>query len=380
MIFEPNGDFRSPKCACFDMDGTIIKNRSGKKFPENYRDWMILYSGKIPEKLHELHRNGYRIVIFSNQRGLATGKQSKPDLKLKFTAIMKKIGVPMTMFLSYGLGVHRKPSVGLWHLLEEQNGPIDKSKSFYVGDAAGRPKNWQPGAAMDHSKVDRLFALNLDINFYTPEEYFLKSSKNKFEMPVFNPKELRKNRTLGVVVEPESEKKEIGSLEDLVRQDLEMLVLVGYPASGKSTLAQIISEKKGYIQINQDTLGSLDRCVRKAGEALSNKKSVIIDNTNFLEEQRRRYIEIARRAGANVRCLWLDCSVDQARHNNKFRLLTSPDAKHKDVTDVVLYTLRKKFEEPKLGEGFLQIVKMHMVPKFDTPQREKLFYMYLLEK
>ena len=81
----------------------------------------------------------------------------------------------------------------------------------------------------------------------------------------------------------------------------------------------------------------------------------------------------------SVRCFWFDCSLEQVRHNNKFRLLTSPDAKHKDITDVVLYTLRKKFQEPRLKEGFKQIVKIHMVPTFDSSPREELYYMYLLE-
>lgn len=80
-----------------------------------------------------------------------------------------------------------------------------------------------------------------------------------------------------------------------------------------------------------------------------------------------------------MRCFWFDCTLEQVRHNNKFRLLTYPDAKHKDITDVVLYTLRKKFEEPRLAEGFKQIVKMEMVPSFDSPQREKLYFEYLLE-
>lgn len=66
----------------------------------------------------------FRIVVFSNQRGIVTGKETKANLKLKFTSIMKRIGVPMMMFLSYGLGIYRKPSIGLWNLLEEENGEL----------------------------------------------------------------------------------------------------------------------------------------------------------------------------------------------------------------------------------------------------------------
>ncbi|MES1902862.1 MAG: hypothetical protein MHPSP_002062, partial [Paramarteilia canceri] len=42
---------------------------------------------------------------------------------------------------------------------------IDMKNSFYVGDAAGRKK--------DFACSDLLFAQNLAIKFHTPEEYFL---------------------------------------------------------------------------------------------------------------------------------------------------------------------------------------------------------------
>lgn len=41
---------------------------------------------------------------------------------------------------------------------------IDKQKSFYVGDAAGRPH--------DHGADDRLFAENIGVRFMTEQEFF----------------------------------------------------------------------------------------------------------------------------------------------------------------------------------------------------------------
>lgn len=54
--------------------------------------------------------------------------------------------------------------MGMWDMLvkEKNDGvEIDVDKSFYVGDAAGREKNWAPKKNKDHSAADRLFAMNI---------------------------------------------------------------------------------------------------------------------------------------------------------------------------------------------------------------------------
>lgn len=53
------------KLAGFDMDWTVIRTKSGKKFPTYAGDWMWWHS-TVPTKLRELHKEGYAIVIFTN--------------------------------------------------------------------------------------------------------------------------------------------------------------------------------------------------------------------------------------------------------------------------------------------------------------------------
>lgn len=77
--------------------------------------------------------------------------------------------------------------------MQNENITIDKANSFYVGDAAGRPKNWAPGKKKDHSSADRLMALNVGIKFETPEEHFLKHKAPPYELPKFNSKNLSQN-------------------------------------------------------------------------------------------------------------------------------------------------------------------------------------------
>lgn len=121
----------------------------------------------------------YIIVIFSNQGGVVT----KPDakrycyLKDRVEQIALDLGAPFWFYaatkepkaLPAGQVSFRKPATGMWMHFQkefEQDGAreLDFENSFFVGDAAGRPK--------DFSDSDLKFATSLGLKFYTPEEFF----------------------------------------------------------------------------------------------------------------------------------------------------------------------------------------------------------------
>ena len=137
----------STKIAAFDMDGTLITTQRGKGFPTGPSDWKFL-SGKIISKLKSVHDDGYKIVLFTNQAGIEKKKVKKSDIQTKLLAIMKKLAVPFQVFISTGENVFRKPCTGQWDFMIKNcnNGvAVDLDKSYYVGDAAGRPKGWALG-------------------------------------------------------------------------------------------------------------------------------------------------------------------------------------------------------------------------------------------
>ena len=75
--------------------------------------------------------------------------------------------VYLQCFVSTGQNHYRKPSTTPWdHFADKCNGGVklDLSKCKYVGDAAGRPKDWQPGKSKDFSCSDRMFAANIGIS------------------------------------------------------------------------------------------------------------------------------------------------------------------------------------------------------------------------
>jgi bifunctional polynucleotide phosphatase/kinase len=147
---------------------TLIISKSGSLHGTDEHDWKWWHEN-VPIKLRKLHREGYQIVIVSNQGRLTVNGQEAAEaqpFKLKMELVMKELGIPTTVMVACANDICRKPRVGMWALL---GGPlrstsIDASQSFVVGDAAGRER--------DYSDIDRHFSMNLGIDFFTPEVFF----------------------------------------------------------------------------------------------------------------------------------------------------------------------------------------------------------------
>ncbi|XP_030826227.1 bifunctional polynucleotide phosphatase/kinase [Camarhynchus parvulus] len=367
LTFTPSGVLHSTKIAGFDLDGTLITTRSGKVFPTSPDDWRILYP-EIPQKLKQLQNEGFKLVVFTNQLGISRGRLRPELFQAKVEAVAEKLGVALQVLVATGPGIYRKPVLGMWeHLCEQANGDVAVSvpESFYVGDAAGRPPNWAPGRKKkDFSCSDRLFALNAGLRFLTPEEEFLGWAPAPFDLPAFDPRDLDK-----VTQEvPEAE---------LVSDRPEVLLTVGFPGAGKSTFVKRYLVPAGYEYVNRDTLGSWQRCVSACSAALARGRSVVVDNTNPDPESRQRFVSCAREAAVPCRCLQFTASLEQARHNCRFRDMTQSG--HVPVTDAVLFSYKKQFVAPDLSEGFSQILQIPFVPHFGDPpdpQRRRLFFQF----
>ena len=61
---------------------------------------------------------------------------------------------------------YRKPATGAWEYFLKKftkDGKVDMKKSFYCGDAAGRPK--EGDRKKDFTDTDRKFAINVGLPF-----------------------------------------------------------------------------------------------------------------------------------------------------------------------------------------------------------------------
>jgi bifunctional polynucleotide phosphatase/kinase len=337
LIYYSNRKNNNNKIAAFDLDYTLIKTKSGKTFPLNKNDW-ILWNNKVLDKLNELVSNGFQIIIFTNQSKLKNN-QTIEDFKYKINNIIQLLNLEVQVFIATKSGYFRKPFTGMWDKMLEINeiNKVDEI-SFYCGDAAGRL-----GKNKDFSCSDRLFAYNIGINFFEPEEFFLD------EQPSTNWKINKLNFTPYKIEEPNF---------DLEYKKQVLFLSVGYPGSGKSTFyRKYLNNCK---RINMDTLKTKKKCIKECFNFLEHGYSVVVDNTNPDCETRKLYIDMAKKLDISVICLYFSCEQKIANYMNKNRCQNSK-GENKLVPIIAYRIYDKKFTQPNLNEGFYKILKIPFI-------------------
>ncbi|XP_055377609.1 uncharacterized protein F21D5.5 isoform X2 [Condylostylus longicornis] len=371
VVYTSSYSVPSEKVAGYDLDWTIVKTKSGNVFPKDTNDWEIMLP-EIPKKLKLLVQDGFKICIFTNQSGIGKGNFPLEDFKKKIEAVQNRLNIPLQVFIATGRGIFRKPLPGMWNYLQDhKNGGVEisKERSFYVGDAAGRPETKLPvKRKRDHSCVDRLFAFNIGVSFFTPEEHFQGKKKFEWVAPEYNPKTKIDSSNL---YEPKT--------TQVPSENCEIIIMVGLPGSGKSTFSNEYLEPAGYKIINADILGNVQKCLYECEESIKLKKSCAIDNTNIDLESRKKFINLARKYDVDCRCFIMNTSFAHIKHNLVFRVLTDKD--HSKINEMILNAMKKKFVEPSLTEGFKEIVKVNIVDGIiKDPEQQNLYNMYLTEK
>jgi bifunctional polynucleotide phosphatase/kinase len=333
------------KIASFDLDDTLIKTKSKKKFATGKSDWEWAFGDIVPDKLKELFNDGYSIIIISNQAGIGDGKKVGDDWIEKVNDIIKELGVEIKVFCSVSKNKYRKP---LPNFKKEFFSEKISKKSFYCGDAVGRDG--------DFADTDYKFAVNCGLLFYTPEHLFLEEENvlPKIKYCVDFSKNIENNKNLNLGLEQKYK---------------EMIIMVGFPGSGKSYISNEIKNKFGYEIINQDTLKTKAKCIKEAEKQMKNKKCIIIDSTNPGKEKRKEWIDLAKNNGYSVRVILMKTTIEQSKHNNIYRAIMN---KVEQVPDIVYNMYKSKYEKPELNEGIDEILEQEQCfPK--NPE----YYMYL---
>jgi len=208
----------------FDLDSTLIKTESGAKFPKDSSDWVFLYDN-VKDILQKLNKE-YHLIIFTNQKGL-NDKFKLLHFNTKLNAIYTDLGFEITTFIATEDDIYRKPHTGMYKLFLELSKFKDPEIDdlIYCGDAAGR----KYADGKDFSISDLYFAFNIDSVFKLPEEVFKQPTKNGKIIDLYDTLNLKKyitKDTLPKNAQPIANK-------EFIR---EVVLLVGLPACGKSTI------------------------------------------------------------------------------------------------------------------------------------------------
>ncbi len=295
LILEGGGITNEPLVA-FDLDYTLIKPKSGRKFPKDASDWQFIVDpAKLPKKF----------VIFSN----AGMKGHTEEIKAKMEMIFSVTGRQWSYFAVSERA--RKPATMMFDAAKARGLNIVK----FIGDAAGRPG--------DFSNSDYQFAVNCGIEFQTPEEY-LGATTSAY--PRLAP--------ISAVIEMER----VCVIPD-VRPERHLVLLVGAPASGKSTFARRFT---GYAIVNMDKLKTRDKCIRECSRALlAPPHLVVVDNTSPDEKSRDPYITMAQSLGIQTTIYHLNPRAEHCKFNNAQR--------ENPVPKIAYATYYKKLTPPVAG-------------------------------
>jgi bifunctional polynucleotide phosphatase/kinase len=381
---QPNesNKFNSSKILALDLDGTLIKPEIGKIFPVSIDDWIFIYNMK---KIRDYSKKGYKIVIMTNQKGCyqGKGKLTFDDFKTRWNNIYEALKVPAYILAAPQDDFYRKPATGMWDFMEKNlnnNLKINLKDCIYIGDAAGRKG--------DHSDVDIKFAINIGVTFMTPEEFFEDSKDFPFDslkenLKCFNPREYMESKLIKEIHQNNQDSWK--NIERITKAGKSVLMMIGSPASGKSSLTKLIKDRLYptlTIILSLDTektkaklKKALINCVHKDNLECTN---VIIDATNGTKKTRQEWIEAIKKTNPDVNIFGIFMNVDKnvVMHFNelrKLRTVVNPDYHSKNIPDVAIHSFFKKYEEPSKDEGFNNIIDFRFEPIFKDEEDKKQF-------
>ncbi len=370
------------KIAMFDLDDTLITPNEKVRAGAPYSKWKFCKG--VVEKLSKLSDS--LIIIVSNQANLS---KYMDQFKRKVENVVKTlrekgITAPIMVYVANGYNKYRKPHTGIFSdyivpFLKEHG--VQKIVDLvYVGDAAGREN--------DHSDSDRKFLMNIGLYlksskvipsetpyFQEPEQFFLGKPASHFMLSGIDPQKILSSRLTKAGVKNVSElDTSLHHLKlpgDQTKQ--EVILMIGPPGSGKSTIARRIEKEWGYVRLNQDTVGSKAKIDKELRAELLNGESIVLDSTNSKASRRRDQINIAkeyfkeRNLPVNIRAFVMNGDMsddDQREFANHLNLVRERSTNEPRVPAIVYRLYYKDYTPPSEEEGFTQIEKISFVPKF----------------
>lgn len=164
------------------------------------------------------------------------------------------------------------------------------------------------------------------------------------------------------------------------RDDAEIVMVLGLPGAGKSTIAKGFADR-GYLRLNRDETGGMLRdLVPALDRALASGTSrIVLDNTYVSRASRAAVLQAAAERGVPVRCIWLSTSIADAQINAASRIVERY-GRLLDAGEIAVHRKRdtaaflpttqfryqRELEPPEASEGFARVDVVPFERRMDT--------------
>jgi len=352
--------------AMFDLDNTLITTKSNKKFPQDENDWKFL-NNNVVNKIKILSLT-HSIIIITNQKKVNGDKAINNFIK-KMDDIVKSL-CPICVFVLNGDGIYRKPQPFIFNeikLLFEVSGKVINMNNdiFYCGDAAGRNT--------DHGDCDLKFAKNLNISFYVPEQMFGLAKDEAIGRLIIDPIDDNSNKpkiqyNLTITYPTLIKNKQMTEYKYVKTENKEMILMVGFPGSGKTTIAKKLQADHNFYVVSKDVNKTKD--LKVCQDYANRSYNIVIDNTNLKVGDREKYIQIGKQYKYYIRVIFLKTPIDICKHNNCYR--SSRNTNISKVPEIVYRTMQKNCVIPNLNEHIDEIEEID----FQINATDDAYYYY----
>lgn len=243
-----------------------------------------------------------------------------------------------------------------------KNNSFLTDKLLYVGDAAGRPATKE--RKKDHSDADIKFAMNINAEFQTPEQYFLENERKgggSSEIPPPIPihpfdlfdGQIDQSRDFPIIKESKNQ---------------EIVMIVGLPCSGKTTIATQLFPSYYSMELDKAKSTLYNQINNEFVPMLNQNKSIILDGCNASLFERKYFLQ--KRNKIAFKCIFVDCPLEVAMHLDAIRAHLTNSQKRQDWDGFM-----QKFSKPSIKEGFDNVIK---IPFQYNGKNQELFKLFLI--
>lgn len=269
------------KIIAFDFDHTLVSPKEGRTFSKGLTDWEWMASGMIStiyKYIQDRPTDTYHLYIISNQQNRVFKLQQIMNVATIIQKRIKELNVPVMTLVLYDKKLKKPNTTLIQKILSYYDTVPDTT---YIGDAMGRVHDW--------SDSDLQFAKNMGFTPNTPEDFF-----------------------------PQLVYKEDTTIYELDHLEYGVYILVGSPASGKTTLATQIYDKdpSNVHVISRDLYKTKSKFLKEVSNTPINK-IVIIDATHPSIKARQEVIHRLDKKDVNI--IHLNTPIAVAKQRNSQR-------------------------------------------------------------